>query len=138
MFKYLLLLLAIGCFGCASQDNYTWQEMQEPRQDDFRIDLEACRAYAARQYKPGIPAGTPYLGDIYTQDDFMAENERGVWRPDRNPTERVNINSLPVHDITTEYTGYPGEFDYNPDALDEILEKCMSDHGWEYRPETEQ
>lgn len=137
MLKYLLLLTAIGCLGCASQDSYTWQDMREPNRDDASLDLEECRAYTARQYKPGIPAGTPYLRDHYRQDDFMAENRHGVWRPDRNPTDRVNINSLPVHDIPTEYTGYPGELDYNPDYLDEILEKCMSDRGWEYRPEAE-
>jgi hypothetical protein len=100
------------------------------------MDLEECRSYAARQYKPGTPTGEPYLRDSQTQDDFMAENKMGEWRPDRNPTATININSEPIHDVPTEYTGYPGELDYSPEYLDDILEKCMSDKGWEYRPET--
>ena len=137
MIKYLLLLTSIGLFSCASQTTYTWQDKHEPAREEASMDLEECRAYAARQYKPGIPSGEPYLRDSHTQDDFMAENEMGTWRPDRNPTATININSEPTHDVPTEYTGYPGELDYHPEYLDDILEKCMSDRGWEYRPETE-
>jgi hypothetical protein len=99
------------------------------------MDLEVCKAFAARQYKPGTPAGEPYLSDLHRQDDFVAENRMGVWREDRNPASIVNINSEPIHDVPTEYTGYPGELDYSPEYLDQILEKCMFDRGWEYKPE---
>jgi hypothetical protein len=135
MVKFLLLLTSIGLFSCAPQPPYTWQDMREPSRQEASVDLEECRAYAARQYKPGIPTGEPYLRDSHTQDDFMAENEMGVWRPDRNPTDTININSESIHDVPTEYTGYPGELDYDPEYLDDILEKCMSDRGWEFRPE---
>ena len=136
MVKYLLLLTSIGLFSCASQTAYTWQDMRQPPREEASMDLEECRTYAARQYKPGTPAGEPYLRDSHTQDDFMAENKMGEWRPDRNPTATININSEPIHDVPTEYTGYPGALDYYPEYLDDILEKCMSDRGWEYRPET--
>ena len=53
----------------------------------------------------------------------MAETEMGIWRPDRNPTSRININSEPILDVPTEYTGYPGELDYHPEYLEDILEK---------------
>lgn len=135
MVKYLLLLASIGLFSCASQTPYSWQDKREPAREEATMDLEECRAYAARQYKPGIPTGEPYLRDSQAQDDFMTENEMGTWRPDRNPTATININAVPTHDVPTEYTGYPGELDYHPDYLDDILEKCMSDRGWEYRPE---
>ena len=136
MFKSLLLLTSIGLFSCAPQTSYTWQDMRETPREEASMDLEDCRTYAARQYKPGVPTGEPYLRDSHTQDAFMAENKTGVWRPDRNPTSTININSESIHDVPTEYTGYPGELDYYPEYLDDILEKCMSDRGWEYRPET--
>ena len=135
MFKYLLFLTSIGLFSCAAQTNYTWQDMREPPREEAGIDLEECRTYAARQYKPGTPAGETYLRENHIQDDPMAENKMGTWRPDRNPTETININSTPIHDVPTEYTGYPGQLDYHPEYLDDIMEKCMSDRGWEYRPE---
>jgi hypothetical protein len=135
MLKYLLLLFSISLFSCASQKIYTWQDMRMPAREHASMDLEECRAYAARQYKPGTPTGEPYLRDNHKQDYFFAENEMGTWRPDRNPTSTININSEPIHDVPTEYTGYPGELDYHPHYLDDILEKCMSDRGWEYRPE---
>lgn len=137
MVKHLLLFASLGLFGCVSQTTYTWQDVREPSRQEASMDLEECRAYAARQYKPGIPAGEPYLRENHAQEDFMAENKMGTWRPDRNPTSTININSMPTHDVPTEYTGYPGELDYDPEYLDAILEKCMSDKGWEFRPEPE-
>jgi hypothetical protein len=59
----------------------------------------------------------------------------GTWRPDRNPTATININSEPIHDVPVVYTCFPGELDYDPEYLDDILEKCMSDRDWEFRPE---
>jgi hypothetical protein len=135
MIKFLLLLTSLGLFSCASQTAYTWQDMREPPREEASVDLEECQAYAARQYEPGTPAGEPYLRENHIQDDFMAENKRGTWRPDRNPTDTININSEPIHDVPAEYTGYPGELDYYPEYTDDILEKCMSDRGWKYQPQ---
>ena len=137
MHKSLLLIFTTCLFGCASQSPYSWHDTRTPPREESSADLEHCRAYAAKQYKPGIPAGEPYLRELHRSQDVMEENSIGVWRPDRNPTSTININSIPIHDVPTEFTGYPGELDYDPDYLDDILEKCMADRGWEYRPDSE-
>lgn len=133
MQNFLLLLFSIFLVSCAPQPTYTWQDTRESPRKDASFDLEECKSYAVKQYKPGIPAGEPYLRDDPALSNETAESTSGEWRPDRNPTETTNINSLPVHDIPTEFTGYPGALDYYPEYLDDILEKCMSDRGWEYR-----
>jgi len=133
----LVLLLAITMSGCTPSPPYSWQDTREPAREDFSIDLEACRSYAARQYKPGIPAGAPYLSDAERTRRADDEQPEGVWRPDRSPFPSTNVNRQPLHDVPVDYTGYPGELDYNPSYLDEILEKCMLDHGWRYQPNKE-
>lgn len=134
MLNLLLLFITFCLFGCAPQPIYSWQDARESSREDVSTDLEECREYAARQYKPGMPAGEPYLRESAVADNELAEYTQGKWRPDRNPFDTTNVNSQPVHDVPTEYTGYPGELDYYPSYLDDILEKCMSDRGWEYRP----
>lgn len=64
----------------------------------------------------------------------LAEQPYGEWRTDRSPNKTINKNALPIHDIPVDYTGYPGELDYAPHYLDDILEKCMNDRGWQYLP----
>jgi len=80
--------------------------------------------------------GEPFLKDQGNKTDVMDNTTRGEWRPDRSPFPTTSINSLPVHEIPVEYTGYPGELDYYPSYLDDILEKCMQDRGWTYQPVT--
>ena len=133
----ILVFTTVLMFGCAAPAIYTWQDSREPSRDDATADLEECRNYAARQYRPGIPAGAPYLKDQPIATDEMIEYSQGEWRPDRSPFPTTNINSQPVHEVTVDYTGYPGELDYSPGYLDAILEKCMLDRGWEYRARKE-
>jgi len=121
-------------FGCTTPETYSWQDTRQPIRDDATIDLEECRTFAARQYQPGIPSGEPYLKDQTSKKGMMDEYERGEWRPDRSPLPTINDNTLPTHDVPVDYTGYPGELDYHPNYLDDILEKCMQDRGWIYQP----
>lgn len=137
MTRYPLILLIILAVGCAPTAHYTWQDTRTPAREDATFDLKICREYAAAQYKPGIPAGAPYLREQKTPLDPLNEPQSGEWRPDRDPTKSTSIQSQPVHDVPVEYTGYPGELDYYPDYLDDILEKCMKDKGWEYLPSPE-
>ena len=134
MQRITLLFITTLLFGCASQVPYTWQDTRQPIRDDATIDLEECRIFAARQYQPGIPAGEPYLKDQTSKKGMMDEYDRGEWRPDRSPFPTINDNTLPTHDVPVDYTGYPGELDYHPNYLDDILEKCMQDRGWNYQP----
>lgn len=134
MLNLVLLFVTFFLFSCTSPAIYSWQDIREPAREDATVDLEECRSYAARQYRPGMPSGEPYLT---TQSESASEftgNVHGEWRPDRDPFKDTNTNSMPVHDVPVEYTGYPGELDYHPEYLDDILEKCMSDRGWEFRP----
>lgn len=122
--------------GCASTVQYTWQDEHGQDREDFSADLDECRSYTARQYKPGTPTGEPYLEE--SQGSIGETDEQsGEWRPDRSPFKTTNVNALPRHEIPVGYTGYPGELDYYPHYLDEILEKCMKDRGWGYLPVTE-
>ena len=120
-------------FGC-TPTQYAWQDTREPARENASADLETCRKFAAKQYQPGMPAGEEYLN--YTNEEMMDEDnaKSGEWRPDRSPFKKVNVNALPVHDVPVDYTGYPGELDYHPHYLDDILEKCMHDKGWDYQP----
>jgi hypothetical protein len=131
----LLLSTTILC-GCTAPVPYTWQDTREPAREEATVDLEECRAFAARQYRPGRPAGEAYLKNQADSNEGFSKNRRGgEWRPDRAPFPTTNINTQPVHDVPVDYTGYPGELDYSPGYLDDILEKCMLDRGWVYEAE---
>ena len=137
MWGKILLVVTTLLYSCASPLPYAWQDMRQPARESAATDLEECRAFAARQYRPGMPAGETYLKD--QSDVAMApsgDNRGGEWRPDRSPWPTTNANAQPVHDVPVDYTGYPGELDYSPDYLDDILEKCMHDRGWSYEPVT--
>lgn len=127
-----LLLTTLQLVSCTATAPYVWQDTRQPPRADASIDLEACQAYAARQYRPGMPTGTPYLQDRQGLSDEAPEAAGGTWRPDREPFPTTNVNALPVHDVPVDYTGYPGYLDYSPGYLDAILEKCMRDRGWVY------
>ena len=139
-FKIGLTCLAL--LACAPTD-YQWQYRYEPAKGDYISDLEYCRSYAAKQYQPGVPKGSPYLKDDQgyphgnSQKSLDVEDGAkapGEWRQDRDPWQQVNINERPVHDVPAEQTGYPGYLDYFPSYSDEILNKSMYDRGWVYRP----
>lgn len=136
----VILFCFVAAFwaGCSTTAPYTWQDTRQPEREDSLADLEYCRTYAARQYRPGIPAGDAYLDNRERSDDSPEESKQQEWRPDRSPYPVTNINEQTIHKVPVDYTGYPGELDYSPGYLDAILEKCMFDRGWEYRPETEE
>lgn len=134
--------------GCTAPAPYSWQDTRQPVREDATDDLEKCRSYASRQYQPGTPMGESYLkaqevlkdqagGQSASKTEDMNNDSNGQWRPDRSPFPRININDLPIHDVPIDYTGYPGQLDYYPSYLDDILEKCMLDHGWRYLPVTD-
>lgn len=129
-----LLCLIASMIGCAAPVPYAWQDTRQPVREDATVDLEQCRAYAARQYQPGVPMGEPYLKEQGNKTEFTENSRQGEWRPDRSPFPTTNINALPIHEVAVDYTGYPGELDYYPGYLDDILEKCMQDRGWAYQP----
>jgi hypothetical protein len=130
---FLAIIISIF-YGCASPVQYSWQDIRQPPRDDATVDLEECRTYTAKQYKPGMPAGESYLRDTGASPITDTGTRQGEWRPYRSPFPTTNVNSLPVHDVPVDYTGYPGELDYYPDYLDDIMEKCMFDRGWSYKP----
>ncbi len=138
MNKFIIPLIIILTAGCSAPTIYTWQDTRTSAREDVSSDIKICQDYAARQYKPGVPAGEPYLKEQETPPDPTAEYKTGEWRPDRDPHRETNVRSTPIHDVPTEYTGYPGELDYYPDYLDDIFEKCMNDKGWEYKPKPEE
>lgn len=131
------VIIVLFLAACAAPVQYTWQDSREPARESATTDLDECRAYAARQYKPGMPAGEPYLRDAEIEARAVDGKTSGEWRPDRSPFKTTNINAQPIHDVPVDYTGYPGELDYSPHYLDDILEKCMHDRGWLYEPVTE-
>ena len=129
-----LLFIATLQFGCASPSPYAWQDTRQPVREDVTVDLEQCRTYTAKQYQPGVPMGDPYLKEQGNKTERMENSSHEEWRPDRSPFPTTNNNYLPIHDIPVDYTGYPGALDYYPSYLDDILEKCMQDRGWTYKP----
>lgn len=134
MLRILSALLAtLTLLGCATSAPYGWQDTRTPPRDDASSDLAACQSFAARQYRPGMPWGSSFLEKDPAQQPTTEDQQR-QWRPDRSPFPVVNINSQATHDVPVDYSGYPGELDYHPGYLDEILEKCMHDRNWEYRP----
>ena len=129
----IILIITTLMLSCTVSTPYSWQDTREPARDDATADLEKCRSYAAKQYRPGMPTGDPYLKGLPNRTEQMNEYKQGEWRPDRSPFQRTNINALPIHKVPVDYTGYPGELDYYPDYLDDILENCMNDKGWAYQ-----
>ncbi len=119
-----IFIITTLVLGCTVPSPYTWQDTRQPARDDATADLKRCQDYAARQYRPGIPMGEPYL-----------KNQAGDQSTNKKPPfPTTNINAQPIHKVPVDYTGYPGELDYYPSYLDDILEKCMQDHGWRYLP----
>ena len=129
--RFIMLTLLIINTSCAPSTQYTWHDTTGKDRDDAASDFKACRDFASQQYRPGMPAGEEYLRGTKNEVDLY-ENPTGEWRPDRSPYKTVNIDAMPQHDVPVGYTGYPGELDYYPDYLDDLLEKCMQDRGWEY------
>jgi hypothetical protein len=130
----VLLVIVSLLLGCTGRVPYAWQDTRQPTRDDATADLDECRTYTARQYRPGVPAGEPYLKNKVGEANSSEEGSYGQWRPDRSPFPVINVNAQPIHEVPVDYTGYPGELDYYPGYLDAILEKCMHDRGWEYKP----
>ncbi|MCM2263604.1 MAG: hypothetical protein NDI73_00265 [Desulfuromonadales bacterium] len=138
MYRLWLILLLIGTVGCAATP-WDWQDVRTPPRASSEADLAACRSYASAQYSPGIPAGDPYLKDHPLPeplDQEMADIDpgTGIWHPDREPFPYTNRSRESIHGVVVPYTGYPGELDYHPDYLDALVEKCMADRGWAFRP----
>jgi hypothetical protein len=135
-------LILIFISSCAPTD-YEWHYQREPVRFNYTEDLDFCRAFTAKQYQPGVPTGSPYIEDgqrypVGPDQNLHLEDEtsqnKGVWHADRNPDQQINLNRQSVHDVPKQYTGYPGYLDYYPRYSDDILEKCMRDRGWVYRP----
>lgn len=135
---FSLLLFAVT--ACTAQ-TWTWQDLGTPSRPGPDADLAFCRSYASSQYVPGIPAGDPYLRDHPNppepgREPADAQAGTGTWHPDREPFPYTNRSGESLHGVTVPYTGYPGELDYHPGYLDALVEKCMADRGWVYRPAT--
>lgn len=138
MCRLWLILFLVGTAGCTAAP-WGWQDIRTPPRLDHEADLAACRSYASAQYSPGIPAGDRYLEDHplpSSPDQDMPDSDpaTGTWHPDREPFPYTNRNQKSIHGVVVPYTGYPGELDYHPDYLDALVEKCMADRGWAYRP----
>lgn len=138
MHRLWLMFLLIGAAGCATTP-WGWQDIRTPPRANSDADLAACRSYASAQYSPGIPAGDPFLDDhppAVELDHEMPGGEPGTgsWHPDREPFPYTNRNQESIHGVVVPYTGYPGDLDYHPEYLDALVEKCMADRGWAYRP----
>lgn len=137
MNRWWLLALTISLGGCAATP-WSWQDTRTPVRADPAADLAACRSYASSQYAPGIPAGDPY--QRYQPDSPPDQQDpdnppgTGTWHPDREPFPYTNRDRESLHGVVVPYTGYPGELDYHPEYLDALVEKCMADRGWAYRP----
>lgn len=130
--KLLMIIVVFLCASCTSLPQYTWQDTRTPAREDASLDLEECRDFASRQYRPGMPSGEEYLRTQEDDSPLAETTTSGEWRPDRAPGQTISVHALPRHDVPAEYTGFPGELDYHPNYLDDILEKCMRDRGWEY------
>jgi len=137
MIRNLIILAVATALTACAPTPYQWRDTQGTGREDATADLEYCKEYAAAQYSPGVPAGSSYLGANKAHSLAWDKNQEkgfGEWRPDRDPSRNININTLPTHSVDVDYTGYPGELDYYPDYLDDILGKCMQDRGWAYQP----
>ncbi len=141
-FWLVFFLFTLTMAGCTPTP-FSWQDTRVPARFDASADLDACRSYAAAQYSPGVPAGDPYrqtqvnYPDPIPLDPPQENPDRsatGTWHPDREPFPTTNAERSNRHDVVVPYTGYPGDLDYHPGYLDALVEKCMSDRGWVYRP----
>lgn len=137
MSRLWLMVMILGIVGCVPTP-WAWQDTRTPARSAPEADLAACRSYASSQYSPGLPAGDPYLKDFPAQSSGQGYPDNqpgaGVWHPDREPFPYTNRDRDSLHGVVVPYTGYPGELDYHPDYLDALVEKCMADRGWAYRP----
>ena len=139
---WLLFSVGIVC-GCTATP-WSWQDTRTPARFDANADLNACRSYASAQYAPGVPAGDPYQQTPTNYQDPVPlakdtgnpdHAATGTWHPDREPFPYTsNYRGESQHGVVVPYTGYPGYYDYHPDYLDALVEKCMADRGWAYRP----
>jgi hypothetical protein len=134
----VLLILLMGAAGCAATPWY-WQDLGSPPRASAEADLADCRSYAATQYVPGIPAGDPYLKNhpqapAFDQEAPDIEPGTGTWHPDREPFPYTNRSQETKQGVVVPYTGYPGYLDYHPEYLDALVDKCMTDRGWVFRP----
>lgn len=130
MLRTLVLISTAVLVACVAQRPYTWQDIRSPARADAQPDLAECTSYAARQYQPGKPKGEPYQQKTSEAVADSVNDSAQEWRADRTPFPTTGIHSQSVHDVPVDYTGYPGELDYSPGYLDDILEKCMLDRGW--------
>lgn len=133
------LCLMFCTVAACTAPTWSWQDLRTPPRSSADADLAACRSYAASQYRPGVPAGSPYLKDHPQSPPLELEAAdvppaTGPWHADREPFPYTNRNGTSVHGVIVPYTGYPGELDYHPGFLDALVEKCMTDRGWGYRP----
>lgn len=145
MRQLLLLIILLSSVGCSSPV-WQWQDTRLPPRAEVAPDLAECRSYAAAQYRPGVPAGDPYLGQQSTASPgtLLLDQDPGdpaaapdTWHADREPFPTTNIREESIHGVVVPYTGYPGYLDYHPGYLDALVEKCMSDRGWRYAPASE-
>lgn len=143
MRKIWLLLFWCGIVSGCTATPWSWQDTRTPARLGADADLDACRSYAAAQYSPGVPAGDPYLQapinypDSTPLDATAVDPDRsatGTWHPDREPYPYTNQTREDQHGVVVPYTGYPGYLDYHPGYLDALVEKCMADRGWVFRP----
>ena len=134
----LLLAVLLGTAGCATAP-WGWQDLRTPARTGAEGDLADCRSHAAAQYAPGVPAGDPYLKNqpaAWQLDPDAQANAPGTgpWHPDREPFPTTGGSQVSQHGVVVPYTGYPGTLDYHPEYLDALVEKCMADRGWAFRP----
>ncbi|GEM_PF-2154072 len=136
---FLLVLTVAGC----TPTPFSWQDTRVPARFDARADLDVCRSHAAAQYSPGVPKGDPYRqsqvnypdpAPLEQPQDNPDRSATSTWHPDREPFPVTNAERSNRHEVVVPYTGYPGYLDYHPDYLDDLVEKCMADRGWVYRP----
>lgn len=125
MLRLPLVLLSGLMMAACTTSPWVWQDTRNPVRDDASADLAACRSYASAQYRPGIPAGDPYLAERDGIDP---------WLPDRDPLPPTGLSQQTLHGVPVPYTGYPGYQDYHPGFLDALVEKCMADRGWVFAP----
>jgi hypothetical protein len=144
MFRLWLLFLLAGIGSGCTATPWSWQDTGTPARLDASADLDACRSYASSQYTPGVPAGDSYqqipvnYADPAPLDKTSTNpgsTATGTWHPDREPFPYTsNYQGESRHGVVVPYTGYPGYYDYDPGYLDALVEKCMADRGWSFRP----
>ena len=134
----VVLICLLGTAGCTATP-WSWQDLGSPPRESAETDLAACRSYAAAQYSPGVPAGDRYLKDQPATLPLDPESRTpppglGPWHADREPFPTTSSSQVSLHGVVVPYTGYPGSYDYHPGYLDALVEKCMREKGWAFRP----